>query len=55
MVSAIVLVVVARTHTASVGGIQISASHNPADYNGLKFWWDIGEKYLNEAKELYGY
>lgn len=25
------------------------------EFNKLSFWWDIGEKYLNEAKELYGY
>tara|TARA_R100000700_G_scaffold16966_1_gene23210 strand:+ start:965 stop:1837 length:873 start_codon:yes stop_codon:yes gene_type:complete len=25
------------------------------DFGRLKFWWDIGDKYLNEAKELYGY
>jgi len=25
------------------------------EYGNLKFWWNIGDKYLNEAKELYGY
>ena len=25
------------------------------EFNKLSFWWDIGDKYLNEAKELYGY
>jgi len=27
---------------ACVGGIQISASHNPAEYNGMKLFWSDG-------------
>ena len=25
------------------------------EYGNLKFWWNIVDKYLNEANELYGY
>ena len=36
-------------HTASVGGIQISASHNPAEYNGLKLFNQEGRVIPAEA------
>jgi phosphomannomutase len=42
------------------GGIQISASHNPAEYNGMKLFWSdgrvvpdaIGQKVLANYREL---
>jgi phosphomannomutase len=44
------------------GGIQISASHNPAEYNGMKLFWSdgrivpdaIGQRVLANYRELAG-
>jgi phosphomannomutase len=46
----------------AAGGIQISASHNPAEYNGMKLFWgdgrivpnSIGQRVLANYRELAG-
>jgi phosphomannomutase len=46
----------------AAGGIQISASHNPPEYNGMKLFWSdgrivpdaIGQKVLANYRELFG-
>jgi phosphomannomutase len=47
---------------ACAGGVQISASHNPAEYNGLKLFWTdgrvltpvLGERVLERFRNLAG-
>ena len=40
------------SHLKADGGIMISASHNPSDENGIKFFTSTGEK-LNEKEEAF--
>ena len=37
-----------RRHGAP--GVMVSASHNPAEYNGIKFFDSLGEKLTDEAE-----
>ena len=43
------MVYFATAHLNAVGGIMVTASHNPADYNGLKLWHRHFPTYMNFA------
>ncbi|MEO0347887.1 MAG: phosphoglucosamine mutase [Pseudomonadota bacterium] len=46
-----VVSIIAQTHKDAVGGIMITASHNPYNYNGLKFFDNDGYKLKSEQEQ----